>query len=187
MDFGKWLILGAAIGLSAAASVSGFVFAVNSTGDGSDLSPGDHVCQAAGGHCTLRAAIEEANTNADSDSIHFAIPTSDPGYNSSTGGWTINVPSALPDLTHDLDITGPGASKLIVRRSAASSYRIFNVTTPVSVSFVGLTISNGHSATGSGSGINNSGIATINITNCILSGHSSTYTEELLIIQALAP
>jgi CSLREA domain-containing protein len=35
--------------------------AVDSTGDAGDASPGDGVCATAGGECTLRAAIEEAN------------------------------------------------------------------------------------------------------------------------------
>ena len=36
-------------------------FLVNSTADSSDSTPGDGVCNAGGGACTLRAAIEEAN------------------------------------------------------------------------------------------------------------------------------
>ncbi|WP_109508612.1 choice-of-anchor U domain-containing protein [Nocardioides speluncae] len=44
-------------------------FAVNSTEDLPDANPGNGVCAAAGGACTLRAAIEETNALAGSDTI----------------------------------------------------------------------------------------------------------------------
>ena len=53
---------------------------VNSTGDGSDASPGDGVCDTGGTNsegadeCTLRAAIEEANATATVDTIEFSLP-----------------------------------------------------------------------------------------------------------------
>ncbi|MCA9379587.1 carboxypeptidase regulatory-like domain-containing protein, partial [Candidatus Dojkabacteria bacterium] len=51
---------------------------VNSTLDDADAVPGDGVCDtndgAGDGPCTLRAAIEEANTEVDSVVIDFAIP-----------------------------------------------------------------------------------------------------------------
>ena len=60
---------------------------VNSTGDGGDAAPGNGTCDTGGVNsegdpeCTLRAAIEETNAIATADSIRFAIPTSDGGYN----------------------------------------------------------------------------------------------------------
>lgn len=55
------------------------MFVVNSTGDVSDATPGDALCDSGGGVCTLRAAIEEANANANAnvgtDTIQFAIGT----------------------------------------------------------------------------------------------------------------
>ena len=50
---------------------------------------------------SLRWAIEQANANAGPDSIVFNIPTTDPGYDSGTGVWTIQPDSALPALTDD--------------------------------------------------------------------------------------
>lgn len=41
---------------------SGTTFTVNTTGDGSDANVGDGICADSSGNCTLRAAIEEANT-----------------------------------------------------------------------------------------------------------------------------
>ncbi len=42
-------------------------FAVNSTADAVDTSPGNGICATAGGVCTLRAAIQEANTFAEGE------------------------------------------------------------------------------------------------------------------------
>ena len=46
-------------------------FAVNSTDDAHDSNPGDGICAAASGMCTLRAAIEEANAFPGQDVIEI--------------------------------------------------------------------------------------------------------------------
>ena len=43
-------------------------FTVNSTGDGGDAAPGNGTCATGGGLCTLRAAVQEANALAGTDS-----------------------------------------------------------------------------------------------------------------------
>jgi CSLREA domain-containing protein len=48
-------------------------FTVNSTGDGADSNLTDGVCNDGSGSCTLRAAIEQANAVAGSDTINFGI------------------------------------------------------------------------------------------------------------------
>lgn len=73
-------------------------FTVNSTADDSDASPGNGVCQTAGGVCTLRAAIQEANALPGPHTIAFNIPTTSPGYDAA-GFWRIRPASALPDIT----------------------------------------------------------------------------------------
>ncbi|MFK8026290.1 MAG: FG-GAP-like repeat-containing protein [Ilumatobacter sp.] len=84
-------------------SVGDLAIVVNSTGDASDASPGDGVCDTGGANseaadeCTLRAGIEEANASASIDTVHFDIPASDP--NESGGTWTLTPSSALPALT----------------------------------------------------------------------------------------
>lgn len=71
---------------------------VNSTADGSDISPGDGQCKTASGDCTLRAAIEEANALAGVDTVRFDIP----------GGGTpvIQPTSPLPEITDPVIING---------------------------------------------------------------------------------
>jgi len=53
---------------------------------------------ASSGSGSLRQAILDANSNPGKDSIHFAIPTSDPGYSTSLGVWFIRLTLVLPML-----------------------------------------------------------------------------------------
>ena len=59
-------------------------FTVNSLADTPDAVPGNGICADAGGLCTLRAALQEANAFAGDDTINFSV----------TG--TINLTGALP-------------------------------------------------------------------------------------------
>jgi CSLREA domain-containing protein len=70
----------------AAQAAAAATFVVNSTGDGADTAPGNGVCAASGGGCTLRAAIQEANALGGPDVINFAI---------GSGVQTINAGSGL--------------------------------------------------------------------------------------------
>src|SRR5947208_8763095 len=128
---------------------------VNSTGDGGLVYGGKYGCESdllRGGVCTLRAAIEYANLNPDTDTITFNIPGSAP--------YTINLGSALTDLSTDMNITGPGA-KVVTVQGGGASIRIFNVTTTGSVSISGLTI-----ALGGSGGVRNGNGGTMNLSNC---------------------
>jgi CSLREA domain-containing protein len=60
-------LTGAFLALIAAARAHalGPTVVVDSTADLHDLSPGDGICSAAPGVCTLRAAVEEANATTD--------------------------------------------------------------------------------------------------------------------------
>src|SRR5207247_2397002 len=51
-------------------------FTVNSNGDASDATPGNGVCATAGGVCTLRAAIEEANALSSCGTININFSAS---------------------------------------------------------------------------------------------------------------
>ena len=48
-------------------------FVVNSTSDAVDINPGDGICAASANRCTIRAAIQEANTLPGADTI--SIPS----------------------------------------------------------------------------------------------------------------
>jgi uncharacterized repeat protein (TIGR01451 family) len=75
------------------------VFEVTSIGTGPDANPGDGFCDDGAGNCTLHAAIEEANQNADADQIVFAI--------AGAGFHTISLDGApLPVITRPVVIDG---------------------------------------------------------------------------------
>ncbi|MFM6517989.1 MAG: beta strand repeat-containing protein, partial [Microcystis panniformis] len=100
-------------------------FAINSTGDAGDANPGDGFALTADGVTTLRAAIEEANASAGTQTIVFNIPTTDPGYNPTTGAFTIKPLSALPIISDAVVIDGttqPGFStKPIIELDGSSA------------------------------------------------------------------
>src|SRR5918997_3591366 len=83
---------------------------------------------------SLRAAITSANAEPGRDVISFAP---------SVRG-EINLKSQLPALRGELEIRGPGASKLTVRRNVAARFRVFAVARGSDVTISGLTISNGN-------------------------------------------
>src|SRR2546421_4403906 len=87
-------------------------FTINSTGDGPDSNAADGACDDGTGHCTLRAAIQQANATPGTDTINFQIPATDPGRNATTGVFTISPASPLPTIIDPVVINGysqPGA------------------------------------------------------------------------------
>ena len=168
----KWLILAFIVLITPLSvklvSAQGLLYTVTSTGDGG-LVGSNTICDDGTGQCTLRAALEASNSHVGIDGIDFAIPTSDPGFDPGTGIWTINLTKALPDISAEAGINGPGADVLIVRRDTGS-YRIFKVITTGVVAISGMTISNGNSD--GGGGIQNLNAGTLNVTNCALTGNN---------------
>lgn len=146
-------------------------FTVNSLADTPDALLTDGLCADASGACTLRAAIQQANADPPGDTIGFSV------------AGTINLTGALPDLSKDVTINGPGADHLTVRRASGGDYRIFTVKAGVTAFLSGLTVSNGHvpiqsnfSVTDfpaiSGGGVSNLG--TLTMTNCVVSDNSTS-------------
>lgn len=157
----------------------GFLFEVNTTGDGDRVS-GGAICDAdaatPGDQCTLRAAIQASNDNAGDDGIQIDIPASDPGCDAATARCTISLQHALPDLSTNVSISGPGADRLTVRRSdSAAGFRIFNVTTTGAVTLSGMTVSNGRALGGlHGGGIHNASTGTVNVQQCAVTDNEAT-------------
>ncbi len=71
---------------------------VDSTLDSPDAAIGNGICDDGAGHCTLRAAIQEANSAPDASSISFAI--------SGSGVKTFLPATPLPGITETLTIDG---------------------------------------------------------------------------------
>jgi CSLREA domain-containing protein len=131
------------------------------------------------GLCTLREAITAANNDAASGALPGECAA---GSNSGadvisfsvTG--TINLASALPDLSSDMTIAGPGSSQLTVRRNTAAFYRIFTVSGgTVGLSGLtardGMTSNSGGFPTSAGGGIRNS--ATLTMTDVIVTANQT--------------
>jgi len=131
---------------------------------------------------SLRQAIMDAELRGTLDggplTINFAIPTTDPGYNATTGKSTITLTTGELDINLDLTIVGPGANQLAV--SGNNATRVFEISSGASVSISGVTIEDGRSMDGStvggarnsGGGIYSGGILTIS--NSSFSGNSAS-------------
>ena len=114
---------------------------------------------------SLRTAIIRAGDNPGRDLITFS-----PGARGE-----IRLRSSLPILRGDLEIRGPGASDLTVRRAVSQPFRIFSVSGAESqfVTISGLTISNGLAAGGrdEGGGVLNRG--TLMLRRVVISGNTA--------------
>lgn len=108
-------------------SASAATFVVNTTADTQDASAGNGVCADAGGACSLRAAISEANALAGADVI--TLPA---------GTYTITLVSANDnanaggdfDLNSEITINGAGSGSTIVQAAASrgvATERVFHL------------------------------------------------------------
>jgi CSLREA domain-containing protein len=142
---------------------------VNDLGDTADANAGDGFCNDGTGKCTLRAALEEANSTAAQACAPLTINFSVTGV--------INLATVLPALNHpNLTINGPGATNLTVTRNSATPFRIFAISASQTVSISGLKITNGLApGTNNGGGVHNSG--TLNLSQCVISGNAIETTS----------
>ena len=128
---------------------------VNSTADTDD---GACTLTGAGNGCTLREAIAAANATAGAEQITFKASLT------ASGPTSITLLSALPDLTSDMTITGPGANLLTVQRSTAGgtpAFRILRIREGRTVSISDVTVANGLASFTEGGGVRNSGQLTL--------------------------
>lgn len=117
-----------------------------------------------GGTGSLRNALGLANISGGADTIVF-----DSAFFNTPR--TINLTGELPGINGPLTITGPGAHLVNIRRNTGGNYRIFTISSGVTATISGLTISNGNAGTGDGGGILNDG--TLTITNCHITGNTA--------------
>ncbi len=140
---GFTLIVPLLLNHSASVYAAGNIYAVNSTADTVDADVGDpgHVCADASGHCTLRAAIMQANFVTGLDTI--TLPS---------GVYTLTRPGDDDlavvgdlDIADDLTIQGAGSVTTIVDGNGATTGdRVFQILSSAkNVTLSGLTIRNG--------------------------------------------
>jgi len=107
---------------------------------------------------TLRSAVNWADSNPTAagsgpNIIDFDIPTSDPGYNATTGSWTITLSAnlgtlALTNTTTPVEILG--ASTGVVTVSGNGAVGVFSVAAGATVTMQNLTITLGSADSGGG-------------------------------------
>src|SRR5579859_2226311 len=140
-----------------AATPAGLTFMVNSPGDLDDANPGDGVCATAGGVCTLRAALQEANADPGADTIQLQANTTYlPNHTESGLGFTADLV-----ISNSLTLLGAGPDSTIIDGSGVVGHRVLYITGTVVIS--GVTIAHGSEATNLswGGGIYNTGELTL--------------------------
>ena len=148
------LLFGLLLPSSFAAADEGAVFVVNSTEDGADTNPGDQLCVAEGGPCTLRAAVMEANALATADRIELG-----------EGSYYLSIPGLFEEqaTTGDLDIygtltiVGQGMTLTVVDAGGSEmGDRVFHVHPDSSFTLEGVGVVNADIGMGSnGAGLRN--------------------------------
>lgn len=123
----------------------------------------------ADGDCSLREAIEAANTNAAVDGCPSGdpAPTVDVITFGVTG--TITLASTLPPISESLTIDGPGLGSLTV--SGANSVRVLEVNLGAALALIGVTVANGYVNGNSGAGIFNHTGASLTVSGSVFSGN----------------
>lgn len=152
------LALAAAAALPAAASAD-VLFVVDDAEDRVDVLVGDGECAASTGHCTLRAAVMEANVSSGAGTVTIVVPA---------GTYTLTRPALPPlgDDDGDLDLMTPavgnptiailGAGPTSTIIDANQLDRVFFVHAGRTATIAGITLRNGFT-TASGGGLLNYG------------------------------
>jgi len=150
LSFAPWTqwILANIASIWLAASAHAATFAVNTVTDGVDIAPGDGVCASANGKCTLRAAVQEANSHAGADVITLGV------------GHYALAENEL-EISDDLTISGAGVDRTSIRGSRRT--RVATVANAVTVNLAGLRIERGSAAAGGGV-LNNGTLQLLNVT-----------------------
>ena len=143
-------------GRSIAPEAPGILYFVNTASDTVVIG----ACANGLPNCSLRGAIQVANSHLGADGIEIDLPP----------GSIINLMQALPVITESVSVVGAGADKLTVRRNTGGNYRIFNVNATGTVTFSGITISNGIDSSGGGIAVNQ---GTLNVLNMVITGNQA--------------
>ena len=166
----KWLVVCMGVAFPVAGAQAAII-TVNSTGDSGSLTQ----CANKLDECTLRGAITKANASAGDDTIRFSTGAGTAGCDGD-GNCTINLGSALPNVTGNLSIEGPTTKTVTIKRNVAAAFRIFTIDPGLTISMSNLTITNGQTdiALGGGGGIYNRG-SQLTVRNCVVTGNTSNH------------
>jgi hypothetical protein len=121
---------------------------------------------------SLREALANVCPNSPNNTITFATGAGQ-AFDPATGPHVIQLAAALPAITKNIIIQGPGANMLEVRGSqAGAGFRVFSIgSAAANVNISGMTISGGGDALGGG-GVNNAG--TLTLSDCAVGTSTNT-------------
>lgn len=146
------VVLGAAavcFSLLSVQSANAATFTVNSTADGVDANPGDGACATSAGACSLRAAIQEANSLAGDDTINLPVGT----YQLTIAGTGEDAGATGDlDLLSNITILGGGASRTGTIIDGGGLDGVLDVRSGASVKISGVKVQNGVRPSGFGGG-----------------------------------
>lgn len=157
--------------LTSAPAQAAPIFVVDSPTDAVDALPGDGVCAAAAGACTLRAAIMEANQTT---GAVIQLPA---------GTYALSLPRTAEGLEingdlniqQSMTINGAGAATTIIEgMGAPNPDRVLSVGGGATVTISGVTLRNGTAASGVGGGLRNAGALTL--LNVVITGNAGGLT-----------
>ncbi len=184
-------LISLASGLFANSPLHAATFDVNSTADEVDADLVNAVCETSSGVCTLRAAIQQANTSEEADTINLPAGI----YTLTLAGKNENA-AASGDLdvtgTYDLTIVGAGAAVTRIVQQGTGSVlaspdrdtvdRVFHFIGRNNVTIDGVTIEKGYAYGTSGGnslggGIYNAG-AFVTLKNCEVSRNIAEWASD---------
>lgn len=142
--------LACVLSLLVATTATAAIFRVDDTADAVDAVPGDGSCATAGGTCTLRAAVQEANALPGADRIRVPAGT----YRLTRAGTSENEAVAGDlDVKGRVRVIGKGAAATIVDGGGLD--RVFDVQPNARVTLAKLAVRGGDAgASGLGGGVN---------------------------------
>ena len=162
------------------------IFSVNSTVDAADSNPGNGVCAAVGGACTLRAAVQEANaliTAATPHNTNVTIGLTPGTYiltgvanedNAASGDLDILGTCPSTSITTPcLTITGNGVATTIIDGNLTD--RIFHIIGRNTVKITGVTLRNGRAIDTDGGAIKNTN-GWLTLENCAVTSNRADGT-----------
>ncbi|MEO8460579.1 MAG: right-handed parallel beta-helix repeat-containing protein [Dokdonella sp.] len=159
--------------LSSATAGYAATFSVNFNGDSFDVLPGDGICADAVGHCSLRAAVQEANALVGNDTI--VLPAGTFTLSLAGIGEDLSASGDL-DVTDDISILGAGTELTIIDGGAID--RVLDLRPAAvsrSIAINDLTLTNGFMTAGGsttrGAGLRIGTGVTANLTKVTIRGN----------------
>ena len=168
------LALGSPLARLALAAPAVATFNVNSTLDEVDDNPGNGLCHSASNHCTLRAAVMEANFSSGAGA-NIIVPSgiytlsipADVGDGPNTGDLNLTTPQPSTDPL--ITLAGAGAASTII--DANQLDRVLKIEPDRTATVSGVTLRGGFVTNGSGGGLAN--VGTLTVINSTISGNQA--------------